>query len=219
MEHVDFGDQSELEALTRKKLRFHGFTEPDYTDVISSTIRGLINVELDSGLRLNSVGTSERLAELRFTYPLQHLTPPDLRAVFSENAGVDAPVSELIGRLEFSPVEGFMNGAIDLLMRAGDRFYIVDWKSNWLGASGSDYSYPAMSAEMLRHNYYFQYHIYTLAVDLFLKSRLPNYNYEHHFGGVFYIFLRGVDPSKPQQGVFRARPSAQTVSSMHRLLP
>ena len=54
-----------------------------------------------------------------------------------------------------------------------------------------------MRRAMLEHNYYLQYHLYTLAADLFLERRLPSYDYQTHFGGVYYIFLRGVDPKDP----------------------
>jgi exodeoxyribonuclease V beta subunit len=70
---------------------------------------------------------------------------------------------------------------------------------------------------MLEHNYYLQYHLYTLAADLFLERRLPGYSYATHFGGVYYIFLRGIDPKDASRGIFRDRPSAETVRALRGL--
>ena len=100
-----------------------------------------------------------------------------------------------------------------------DRFYLLDWKSNWLGARSGDYGQEEMTAAMLRHNYYLQYHLYTLAADLFLRRRVADYDYERDFGGVFYVFLRGVDARAPAQAIFQARPARETVAALHNLLP
>ncbi|MBW2139432.1 MAG: hypothetical protein JRH06_18060, partial [Deltaproteobacteria bacterium] len=63
--------------------------------------------------------------------------------------------------------------------------------------------------------YHFQYHIYTIALDRYLEMRVPGYSYEKNFGGVYYIFLRGVDPGKgPEYGVFRDRPAAQWIRAL-----
>jgi exodeoxyribonuclease V beta subunit len=51
-----------------------------------------------------------------------------------------------------------------------------------------------------------------------LALRVPSYNYEKHFGGVIYLFLRGLDPSRPQYGVFRDRPALTAVDQLSSLL-
>jgi exodeoxyribonuclease V beta subunit len=71
---------------------------------------------------------------------------------------------------------------------------------------------------MLRHNYYLQYHLYTLAADLFLEKRVPGYSYQTHFGGVYYLFLRGLDTMDPSRGIFRDRPDAKTVANLRKLI-
>ena len=77
------------------------------------------------------------------------------------------------------------------------RFYLVDWKSNLLGSRIEDYGAAALAGEIRRRHYYFQYQLYTVALDRYLRLRLPGYRYEQHFGGVYYLFLRGIDPARP----------------------
>ena len=40
--------------------------------------------------------------------------------------------------------------------------------------------------------YYLQYHLYTVALHRFLAQRQPGYRYDKHFGGVLYLFLKGM---------------------------
>ncbi len=63
--------------------------------------------------------------------------------------------------------------------------------------------------------YILQYHIYAVAVNQYLKLKLPGYKYETHFGGIYYIFLRGVDPDRgPDFGIYRDRPSEALINEL-----
>ncbi|HEX9974174.1 MAG TPA: hypothetical protein VGD14_19045, partial [bacterium] len=67
--------------------------------------------------------------------------------------------------------------------------------------------------------YFLQYYIYTVALDKYLKLRQPGYRYERDFGGVFYIFLRGVDPMKdPEFGLYRDTPPVEFIAELSELL-
>ena len=73
---------------------------------------------------------------------------------------------------------------------------------------------------MLTQHYGLQYHLYAVALDRFLASRLPDYSYERHFGGIHYLFLRGLDPGNPEAGVFHDRPEALLMQQLRdTLLP
>jgi exodeoxyribonuclease V beta subunit len=143
-----------------------------------------------------------------------------LQKIFVKHGGPGLP-SEFpssLGRLHFRPVEGFMRGFIDLLFQFQDRYYIVDWKSNWLGIQRSDYDEEGIRASMLQHSYFLQYHLYTVAADLYLSRRMSGYEYDKQFGGIFYVFFRGLDPEKPSRGIFRNRPSATLINALRQLL-
>jgi exodeoxyribonuclease V beta subunit len=111
-----------------------------------------------------------------------------------------------------------MRGFIDLLFRFGEHYYIVDWKSNWLGNQASDYDVEGIRACMLQHSYYLQYHLYTVAADLYLSRRISGYEYDKQFGGVFYVFFRGLDPEKPSRAIFHNKPPAPLVYALRHLL-
>lgn len=108
-----------------------------------------------------------------------------------------------------------MKGFIDLVFRFDDRFYILDWKSNHMGNRIEDYGREALERAVEQNHYTLQYTLYTVALHLFLKARLPGYSYESHFGEVFYIFLRGIDPARgPGFGIFRDRPPLNSIETL-----
>jgi exodeoxyribonuclease V beta subunit len=115
--------------------------------------------------------------------------------------------------------EGYMQGFIDLLFRRGDKYYIVDWKSNHLGNSVLDYDISGMERAMIEHGYILQYHIYAVALHRYLIRRLPGYSPKVNFGGAIYIFLRGVDDSpEVDNGFFFDRISPELISRIDNLI-
>ncbi|HAS86230.1 MAG TPA: hypothetical protein DCS31_05455 [Candidatus Competibacteraceae bacterium] len=112
-----------------------------------------------------------------------------------------------------------MKGYIDLVFESGGRFYLADYKSNWLGAEVAAYRRSRLDEAMARESYGLQYLIYTVALHRYLRLRVPNYHYDRHFGGVFYLFLRGMDPAWGEDyGVFRDRPPAELIRALDVLM-
>ena len=96
-----------------------------------------------------------------------------------------------------------------------ERWYVIDYKSNWLGPEPGDYSPEAVRAAMRDSGYTFQFLIYLVALHRYLKVRLPGYEYERHVGGAFYLFVRGIHPeSGMRRGVYFDRPSAACVRAL-----
>lgn len=215
LEHLDFKEPARIDELVRQKLASHGISDASRA-ALSARLRRLLDVPLKPGLTLGRVALTDRLSEVEFSHPIALLHPEQIREVFAKhgNGKSSADFCGSLGRLNFRPVEGFMRGFIDLLFCFEERFYIVDWKSNWLGNRPGDYDETGVRASMAQHSYFLQYQLYTVAADLFLSRRIPGYDYEKHFGGVFYIFLRGVDPAMPERGIFRDRPSAALVRDL-----
>ncbi|MCX8017288.1 MAG: PD-(D/E)XK nuclease family protein, partial [Rhodocyclaceae bacterium] len=100
---------------------------------------------------------------------------------------------------------GYMKGYIDLVFRHAGRWYIVDWKSNWLGNAPEDYASARLEEVMRRHRYDLQMRIYAAALRRALAAREPELDWPACFGGVFYLFVRGMRPDLPH-GIYFARP-------------
>ncbi|AKA47474.1 TPA: exodeoxyribonuclease V subunit beta [Haemophilus influenzae] len=115
--------------------------------------------------------------------------------------------------LQFEQIQGMVRGSIDLVFRHNGKYYLVDYKSNFLGSTLADYNQEALKKEMLHSHYDWQYLIYTLALHRYLQSVVSHYDYARDFGGVFYLFLRGMN-GEPQPGVFYDRPSVELITEL-----
>lgn len=223
MEHLEFTvpAMGAIRPLVVEKLAEYGY-DAAWLGPVGAMARNVLDAPLDDGrgpLRLSRIPREDRLAELEFYFPLRRLTTERLRKVLETAAGIEFPqgLQGTLERLDFAPAEGYMKGFMDLVFRREDRFYLVDWKSNHLGDAPDDYAPPALAAAMEAHGYILQYTLYTLALDRYLKNRLPGYSYEKNFGGVFYIFMRGVDAeSGLGYGIYRDRPSVGLVELLGR---
>jgi exodeoxyribonuclease V beta subunit len=219
LEHLDFQAPDQIEQLVRLKLATHGIAGNDWREAFCAQLRILLETPLEPGLTLSQISLAERLSEVEFSYPIASLRPDQLQELFVKHGSPELPSEfpESLGRL-YLQTEGFMRGFIDLLFRFGKRYYIIDWKSNWLGNRPGDYDGAAVRACMLQHSYYLQYHLYTVAADLYLSSRICGYEYDKQFGGVFYVFFRGLDAGNPNRAIFRDRPRASLVRALRQLL-
>jgi len=114
---------------------------------------------------------------------------------------------------------GFLAGYIDLVFKWHGRWYLLDYKTNQLGPMMSDYAPARLGREMVEHDYQLQAHLYVVAVDRLLQQRVPDYRYERDFGGVVYLFLRGLDATgETGCGVYFHRPGEAVIAAMSNAL-
>ena len=95
-------------------------------------------------------------------------------------------------------LKGRLKGFVDLTCRINGQYYVMDYKSNYLGDQLSDYGLEKIQNSMTDHNYYLQMLIYTYALHRFLKVRVKDYDYQSHVGGGVYLFLRGMTNDKTE---------------------
>ncbi|MGO9139508.1 MAG: exodeoxyribonuclease V subunit beta [Syntrophales bacterium] len=228
MENMDYAqkDMDAARALVSQKLPEYGF-EDKWVDAVVSMLEKVINMPLDKEdgrLKLAAVSTRDRINEVEFYFPLKRISPEALRSIYNiagsrhMTDGVRA-IPEIMEKLRFSPARGYMKGYMDMVFKYANRFYLVDWKSNFLGGQVTDYNTDALSRMMAESFYFLQYHIYTVALNKFLQLRISDYKYETHFGGVYYLFLRGMDPAYGHRcGIFYDRPEEKLVEDLTQTL-
>jgi exodeoxyribonuclease V beta subunit len=216
-ETLDFttADGPALDRVVREQLQAHGFDGDQFAPALGECVRRTLRVPLDPArpqFTLSSIPPDVRLHELEFNVPLKRTTPATLRSLLGPAAKESGAAFD---RLTFDPVSGYLQGFIDLAFQFEGKFHLVDWKSNWLGNQVEDYHGDALRREMNERLYPLQYLLYTLALHQYLALRLPGYKYDRHFGGVFYLFVRGLDPARPEFGVFRDRPPAGLIERLN----
>ncbi len=186
-------------------------------DVLDTPLR-----DAERSLRLREVETARRLNEMEFIFPVAAARPEArfTSAVLAnafERHGAALPVGypDSVRRLGFAPLAGYLRGFVDLVFEHGGRWYLVDYKSNFLGPAAVDYRPERLSEAMAQHHYFLQYHLYVVALHQYLALRVPGYDYERDFAGVFYLFVRGMAPiHAPGCGVFFDRPTRALIEAL-----
>lgn len=165
---------------------------------------------------LRALGQRARIVELPFLLPVNAALDEEIFAAIAQHYPLDLQR----GRDAWS---GFLNGFIDLVYRDNGRYYLLDWKSNWLGENFADYSQAAMEGAIRHGAYALQFSLYAVALHRMLGRRVAGYRFEEHFGGVHYAFLRGMAPGARdadggQYGVYFTRPPLALIERLDRSL-
>ncbi|MDX3905436.1 MAG: exodeoxyribonuclease V subunit beta [Pigmentiphaga sp.] len=117
--------------------------------------------------------------------------------------------------LEPAMLNGMFKGFMDLAFEHEGRYYVADYKSNWLGPADGAYTAEAMQAEILAKRYDLQYVLYLLALHRQLAARMADYDYDRHMGGALYLFLRAT--RAPSHGVYFDSPPRVLIEGLDRL--
>ncbi len=211
LEALDF-TQPLNEKLLLKLLQQQGYAD-DWHPVLLAWINVLLTTPLyDNGVTLATLQPQHKQAELQFYLPISRLLHSN---ELNKLIKCYDQLSSRCPSLNFQPVQGILKGFIDLVFFWQGKYYLLDYKSNWLGEDSSAYTRLALERAIIEHRYDLQYQLYTLALHRYLRHRLPCYNYQHNFGGVIYLFLRGVDPMYPGNGIFTCYPAQELVEGMN----
>jgi exodeoxyribonuclease V beta subunit len=218
-EHADFAawrdaagvPDGERDAIERA-LRAQGLAEGDTAmrraiDLVGTGIRAALNATLPCKVRLCDVAPDARKAEIEFHLALEPARTADLFALLHAH-GYQRHRNGVAPRT----LHGLLTGKIDLTFRHADRYWIVDWKTNRC----PPYDRASLQDEIVRHDYDLQWLIYTLALHRWLGAVLADYDYERDFGGVYYLFVRGMQDG---HGVYADRPTRALIDALDALLP
>jgi exodeoxyribonuclease V beta subunit len=212
-ENIAFNDAYHWDKVVKRSLKRLALVNQDlYNEKLLELLKHVTETVLDDGqkpFKLSELSNAQRLNEFEFDFSvkpfqaqaIKQLSTPDL-PFHLRNA---------------DQLEGMMNGKIDLFFEHAGKYYILDWKSNFLGDRVEDYSQENVWAAMDENNYHLQYHIYTSAACKYLKMRKPDFNYETEFGGVFYLFLRGIR-NDGNDGVFFHKPEVGIIDQLSNIL-
>src|SRR5690554_1107822 len=209
LQHVMDSPEHLREQLTRR-CSTRGWS--DWVDTLEQWILALIRQPLP--LNRNG-GDSVSLAslitlrpELEFWFESRNVSTRAMDKLVTQYTlnGADRP------RVDDGRFNGMLKGFIDLVFEHKGQYYVLDYKSNYLGDNDSDYTDQAMGEAILEKRYDLQYILYLLALHRLLKARLPDYDYDQHIGGAVYLFLRGVHA--PGAGAFTDKPPRELIEQL-----
>jgi len=236
---------AELRALVVEHRSGWGFLDLD-TDLLATALVAVLDTPLGPllpGSTLRSIGRRDRLCEMDFELPLaggdgagrdDGARLGDLAPILRAHLPQHDPVRGLADSLAEPAVgeqalRGYLTGSIDVVHRVGNRFVVVDYKTNWLGPVDepltTDQYGPESLREAMGHSTYpLQALLYAVVLHRFLRWRVPAYDPATHLGGVLYLYVRGMaGPDAPvvdghPSGVFSWQPPVALVLAVSDLL-
>lgn len=210
-EHLEFSSPLENQRdIIAQMLAKHGFA-PHWQEAAIDLVQSTLLAELDPGVYLARALPEHCLVELEFVFPVDKLDVKRLIQILTyPGHGLAEPIREAAATLGFSTVQGYIKGFMDLLVQIDNKVYLVDYKSNYLGDSMSDYNNHAICMSVAREHYYLQYLIYTVALKRYYASR--KVDLMPIFGGVRYLYLRGI--SAEGGGIWKDQPSPALIKAL-----
>uniref|UniRef100_UPI0006D56EEF exodeoxyribonuclease V subunit beta n=1 Tax=Citrobacter amalonaticus TaxID=35703 RepID=UPI0006D56EEF len=132
-EDLDFTQPVEA-AWVQDKLELGGY-DADWEPVITAWVTAILHAPLnETGVSLSQLSAREKQVEMEFYLPIsQPLIAENLDALIRQFD----PLSAGCPPLEFTQVRGMLQGFIDLVFRHNGRYYLLDYKSNWLGENSA----------------------------------------------------------------------------------
>ncbi len=213
LERIDFSHSGSWEKIIHSSVNRYPGTgiTADHSGLMYQMLQIVTGTILpESGFCLNVVQRNQRLSELEFNLPVTQINwddfPDDLE---------DKKIPFRINKE--NSLTGILNGKIDLFFEQNGQYYLLDWKSNHLGNKTEDYHYDALANSMEEHNYYLQYYFYCLALYRYLRLRIPGFNYDKQFGGVYYLFLRGMRKGS-KNGIYFHKPQLKDLLLLEKVL-
>ncbi|MGM8885506.1 UvrD-helicase domain-containing protein [Psychrobacter sp. 1U2] len=150
---------------------------------------------LASNQPLQLLDTAQRFAELEFNMGLsEHFRAEDITNLFAQHLPNEPDKHVTLVAQNKAHLYRYLRGEIDLVYEHAGKYYVVDYKSNYLGNSLSSYNENTLKQAMSKAGYWLQAAIYQVALHRFLSMRVNDYsgNEDKYLGAVEYVFLRGV---------------------------
>ena len=208
---LDTSEALQQQLVRRCERQGWGHRAPD----VLAWLRRVVNTPLPPvGSTLAAMaGVSGPVPELEFWLPSAGLPSRQIDLLCCRHllAGRDRPA------LPERDLRGMLMGFADIVFAHGGKYWVLDYKSNYLGAEDADYRLDALEGAMAMHRYDVQAAIYLLALHRLLRSRLgAAYDPAEHLGGAVYLFMRGIDG--PEQGCYHVPPPIELLDQLDSLL-
>ncbi|MGE5357188.1 MAG: UvrD-helicase domain-containing protein [Deltaproteobacteria bacterium] len=207
LERINFSNLSACKNIVTRAIEDFGIKITERTlefylelfDNIFNTI--LVPAEF----KLAEINFWKRISEMEFYFSIDRFHTSGLQKILPGNG------------VSYSELEGVMHGFIDLVFEHNYKYYILDWKTNHLGYEIADYSFDALTDEIKKNNYELQYLIYSIALIRYLRSVRSDFDYNRDFGGVIYLFVRGMRKGK-NTGIYFNKPDESLLIELEKMI-
>ncbi len=205
LENLNFNANiTEIETEVKIQLKRNNY-DIKWQDCLSQQIHRILNTQLWlNGAKLSEI--TNHVDEMEFMLPVGSINNLNISQWLSIHRA--RPTEFLQDNLH-----GYLTGFIDLVFEFNDKFYVVDYKSNYLGMEYQNYDNQGLQEAIEHHYYDLQYLLYSVALVKYLRNKFNNFDYDQHFGGIAYVFTRGIN-SEAGQGIYTNKPNRELIEAM-----
>ena len=205
LENLEFtADFSEIKTEVEAQLQRNQY-DLQWSDCLTQQMQRIMNTYLwEGGPQLSQLQTS--IDEMEFMLPVGSIDNHTISQWLSTHRGQPVHFNQ-------DDMRGYLTGFIDLIFEYEGKYYVVDYKSNYLGQKISNYTSNNLKQAIEHHYYDLQYLLYSVALVKYLQITLDGFDYQAHFGGVAYLFTRGIN-GNTGQGIYCNQPSQQLIEHM-----
>jgi exodeoxyribonuclease V beta subunit len=201
---IDLAKRIDISEQRDKACLRYGLKLPA-PDLLENLLQAVVTTPLsadDPAFCLMNIPEEQTLKEMPFYLAMQDMDASHINRILDGTPAYQA--------LSSKQMSGFLTGFIDLVCAYQGRYYVMDYKTNAL----PDYQAATLTDAMREHNYGLQYWLYTVVLHRYLQIRLPNYDFDQHFGGVRYLFVRGMQANVAMSGVYEDKPDLLRVEAL-----
>lgn len=204
-EEIDFNNSlDKIKPEVERILKKYQF-DLRWTQCLSIQIKTILGTPLVSnGPKLSDL--KNIIVEMEFLLPFNEENTHKISNWLSEHRGQSTT-------FKFNSIQGFLSGFIDLIFEHNGQYFILDYKSNHLGNDHESYSFSQLEQSIQDHHYDLQYLLYSVALIKTLQIRIPDFDFDKHYGGVYYLYTRGVN-GKASEGIYFNKPSKKLLKKM-----
>jgi exodeoxyribonuclease V beta subunit len=204
---IDLAQRKDISSMRDKACQRYSL-KLDRPEIIDELLENVVKTPLsdtDTDFCLMNLLETQCLKEMPFYLAMQEMDAQHINKILQNTPAYQA--------LSSKTMCGYLTGFIDLICEYNGRYYVMDYKTNFL----TDYDEATLTLAMREHNYGLQYWLYSVVLHRYLQNRLPDYDYATHFGGVRYLFVRGMLPEVPMSGVYQDKPDCQRINELSAL--
>ncbi len=218
LEKINFKNKIDINFINLKLNEF-GY-DIKWNLIIKKTLFNVLNVKLDL-ININLIDENINILLKEFEFLMKIKSKFNLIKYLNISKKYDYISNICLNfKIDDYLLSGYLNGIIDLIFLYNNKYYIIDYKSNWIGHDYKFYNEYNLINEICNHRYDIQYQLYTVALHNYLKNKIYNYNYINNFGGIYYIFLRGLYLNKynySKTGIFYIKPNFKLINYLSNL--
>ncbi|MCO6497539.1 MAG: UvrD-helicase domain-containing protein [Chitinophagaceae bacterium] len=213
LEKINFTQSEKHDMIIDNIVKRYTLTDIEYykkhLPELARQVLSAVMSDGDNSFSLNQISREKRLQELEFDFSVNTFDTTKLKALGDR-------LKKNIQLRGENTLSGMMNGFIDLFFEHDGKYYVLDWKTNFLGNQVESYTGASLDQAMDEWNYHLQYLIYTLAAKKYLQQRLGKFDYSS-FGGVIYCFIRGMREGE-SSGVYFFRPTEDDLKELEEVI-